>query len=157
MFLWFTHSKVWKTVLVHVCNQILPVFTHLWLDLQKLTKLSQELKSKLKPDTHALSRSINYMAIDSQVCFHRQLFANPVKQCWYITQLVGLLGTTNQNCWGAKSAANNCLNLSCGLCTFLLPAKNIVWLSVPNGRESPPSACPPTLTIPAHSHPPMTL
>ena len=42
------------------------------------------------------------MAIDSQVCFHRWLFYNPVKPCQCITGPVGPLGSTNQNWLGAK-------------------------------------------------------
>ena len=52
--------------------------------------------------THALSRNINYVAIDSQVCFHRCLFANPVKLHCCITEPVRPLGSTNQNWWDAK-------------------------------------------------------
>ena len=47
--------------------------------------------------THPLSGSIDYMAIDSQVYFHRWLFADPIKLYWCITGPVGPLGSTNQN------------------------------------------------------------
>ena len=40
--------------------------------------------------------------VDSQVCFHRQLFADLVKPSWYITGPVDPLGSTNQNWLGAK-------------------------------------------------------
>ena len=46
---------------------------------------------------YVLSRGINCVAIVGQVCFHRGLFANPVKPCWWITGPVGPLGSTNQN------------------------------------------------------------
>ena len=62
--------------------------------------MSQELKSKLRPNvndmyTYSMSKSINYVAIVKQVCFHRWLFANPVKLHWYITGPVGPLRSTN--------------------------------------------------------------
>ena len=39
--------------------------------------MAQELKFSLKPNiSDALSRSINYMTIDSQVCFQQQLTYN---------------------------------------------------------------------------------
>ena len=91
---------------------------------------------------------INYLAIDGQVCFHRQLFADPVKPCWCITGPVGPLGSTNQN-W---------------LCTKLLPMIVLIYPVVcvhscrllgtqhyclcSSGKEGPPSACPPTPTSP---------
>ena len=34
--------------------------------------------------THALFRSLNYVVIDSQVCFHRRFFVNPVKPCMLV-------------------------------------------------------------------------
>ena len=46
---------------------------------------------------HALSRSIDYVAIDGQVCFHIRVSADPVKSCWRITGPVGSLESTNQN------------------------------------------------------------
>ena len=68
---------------------------HMLLDLQKLCQMAQELKPNLiLMYTHALSRSINYLAIHS---FHRQLFANPVELRWCITRPMGAVGSTNQN------------------------------------------------------------
>ena len=52
--------------------------------------------------THAPSRDIKYVTIDNQVCFHRRLFANPVKPHWYITRPMEPLGTTKQNWCGVK-------------------------------------------------------
>ena len=45
---------------------------------------------------------INCLAIDSQVCFHGQLFADLVKPSWCITGPTGPLGSTNQNWLCAK-------------------------------------------------------
>ena len=50
------------------------------------------------------------MAIDSQVCFHRRLFANPVKLRRCITEPVWPLGSTNQNWWGAKLSQKLAVN-----------------------------------------------
>ena len=58
----------------------------------------QELKSKLCPNVNDTLRSINCLAINGQVCFHRWLFADPVRPCWCIKGPVGPLGSTNQNC-----------------------------------------------------------
>ena len=79
----------------------------MWLDLQKPALMAQELKSNLQHYindiyTHALSRNIKWVAIHSQVCFHRWLFSNPVKPHWCITGLVGPLGSTNQSWCGVK-------------------------------------------------------
>ena len=49
--------------------------------------------------THALTRNTKYLAIDGQVCFYRQLFANAVKprRCmsWSWGALIGLHGVPN--------------------------------------------------------------
>ena len=65
-----------------------------------MSQLAQELKSNLKlniNDTliHCPETSATYVAIDSQVCFHRQLFANPIKLRWCITGPVKPLGSNN--------------------------------------------------------------
>ena len=63
-------------------------------DLKQFSKIQSQLCPNIN---HALSRGINCVAIDGQVCFHGQLFADPVKPCWCITGPVGPLGSTNQN------------------------------------------------------------
>ena len=45
----------------------------------KLTKLSQELKSKLKPNINDTLMYCPEASINSQVYFYRRLFADPVK------------------------------------------------------------------------------
>ena len=62
---------------------------------------------KLKPNIndiliHCPEVSAMYMAIDSQVCFHRWLFADPVKLHQCITGPLESLGSTNQNWCGDK-------------------------------------------------------
>ena len=93
---------------------------------------------------HALSKNINCLALDSQVCFHRWLFADPVKPSWCITGPVGPLGSTNQNWLGAKllPMAVSIHPVVCvHPCRLLRAQYHCLW---PNGREGLPSACPPT-------------
>ena len=80
----------------------------MWLDLQKLTTILWEVKSKLCPNVNDslmqcyMSMNINCVAIDIQVCFHRWLFANSVKLSWCITGPIDPLASTNQNWLVAK-------------------------------------------------------
>ena len=88
------------------------------------------------------------MAIDSQVCFHRWLFANPVKPRRCITGPVGPLGSTNQNWLGAKLLPMAVLIypvVCVHPCRLLKTQHHCLWS---NGRENLLSACPPT---PTHS------
>ena len=104
-----------------------------------------------------MSRNINYVAIDSQVCFHRWLFADPVKLHWCITEPVGSLGSTNQNWLGVKLLPMAVLIypvVCVHPCRLLRTQHHCLC---PNGRENPPSACPPTPTTPAPSYPPTSL
>ena len=86
------------------------------------------------------------MATNSQVCFHRWLFANPVKPHWCITGPVGPLESTNQNWLGANLLLMAILvyPVVCVHPSHLLGAQN--HCLCPNGRESPHSACPSTPT-----------
>ena len=93
--------------------------------------------------THAQSRNINYKAIDSQVRFHRRLFANPVKPYWYITKPVGPLLNSNQNWLGDKLLPMAVLIhpvVCVHPCHLLRTQHNCLC---PNGRENPSSTCPP--------------
>ena len=86
---------------------IIHTWENMWLDLQKPTKLSQQWKSSLMLNVVAtyilpLSRYTNYEAIDSQVCFQRRSFANPVKPWQSTTESVGPLMGTNKAAWGVK-------------------------------------------------------
>ena len=71
-----------------------------------------------------------YVAIDSQVCFHRWLFANPVKPHWYITGPVKPLGSTNQNLWGVKLLTVSISTYPMD-CVHLSPSENTASVSVP--------------------------
>ena len=102
------------------------------------------------------SCTVLYLGIDSQVCFHRQLFANPVWPCWCITGPVGPLGSTNQNWLGAKLLPMAILIypvVCVHLCCLLRTQHHCLW---PNGREGLPSAFPPAPTTlhPFSTHPP---
>ena len=103
----------------------------------------------------ALSRNINCVAIHNQVCFHRQLFADPVRLHWFITGPVGPLGSTNQSWCGVKLLTMSVSTHPVGcahICHLLRAQHHCRW---PNGRESPSSACPPTPTVhPFPSYPP---
>ena len=83
------------------------------------------------------------MAIDSQVCFHRWLFANPVKPHQCITGQVEPLGCANQNWWGVRLLPISVLThpVDCVHLYHLLRRQHhCLW---PNG-ENPPSASTPT-------------
>ena len=91
------------------------------------------------------------MAIDSQVCFHGQLFANPVRPYWCITSPVGPLGSTNQNwlCFRLLPMAVLIYPVVCVHSYHLLGTQHYyLW---PNNREGLPLACPPTPTTPVPS------
>ena len=110
--------------------------------------MSQELKSKLCPDINNSLMHINCVAIDIQVCFHRQFFANLVKPSWCITGPVGPLGSTNQNWLGAKLLPMpvSIYPVVCvHPCCLLRAQHHCLW---PDSRESLPSACTPTPTTP---------
>ena len=99
---------------------------YMWLNLQKPSQFTQELKSNLIPNIQK-----HQVAIDNQMCFHRWLFANPVKPTLSATGPVEPLESTN-HVW-YQTTANVHLDLSCGLCTSLLPTTTVC----PNGREGP--------------------
>ena len=115
--------------------------------------MSQVLKSKLCPsinDSLIHCPAINCMAMDGQVCFHRWLFAYPVKPCWCITGPVGPLGSTNLN-WLCVRLLPMAVSVYLAVCVHSCRLLGIqhycLWL---NGREGPHSACPPTPTTPYH-------
>ena len=107
---------------------------------------------------HSPETSTTYVAIDSQVCFYRQLFSNLVRTFSCITGPVGPLGSTNQNWWDVKLLPIAVLIypvVCVHLCHLLRTQHHYLC---PNGWENPPLACPPTPTIPQpllthpHSH-----
>ena len=79
--------------------------------------------------------NINCMTIDSQVCFHKWLFVDPVKLSWCIAEPVGQLGSTNQDSLGAKLLPMDvsAYPVVCVHPCYLLRAHHhCLW---PNGRE----------------------
>ena len=73
-------------------------------------------------------------------------FCWPCKAVWWITGPVGPLGSTNQNCLCARllPVAVSIYPVVCvHSCRLLRTQRHCLW---PNGREDPPSACPPTPT-----------
>ena len=86
------------------------------------------------------------MAIDSQVCFYRRLFADPVKLSCCITRPLRPLGSINQNWLGAKLLPMTVLiyPVICVHPCHLLRTQH--HYLCPNDRENPPSACPLTLS-----------
>ena len=89
------------------------------------------------------------MAIHSQVCFHRRLFADCVKPHWCITGPVGPLGCTNQSWCGVKLLTISVSTHPVGrahICHLLRGQHHSMH---PNGSFCPPSACHPP-------HPPPT-
>ena len=91
-----------------------------------------------------------------QVCFHRWLFADPVKPRRYIIGPVGPLGTTSQNWWGARllPMAVSIYPVDCVHLCHLRRAQHHCLCS--NGRENPPSACIPCPLHPLTPHTYMT-
>ena len=86
---------------------------------------------------------------DSQVYFHRWLFANPVKPCWCIMGPMKPLGSTNQNWRGVKLLPMPILTYPADCVHICHLVKMQYHCLCPNGRENPPLACPPTPTTPA--------
>ena len=106
---------------------------------------------------HALSRNIKFVAIDSQIYFHRWLSADPVKLPWCITGPLEHLGSTNQNWCSVKllpvsvsSSPVDCVHL----CRLLAAwGHGLCPIYIANGRVGTPLACPPSPTTP---YPPPT-
>ena len=110
--------------------------------------MEKELKSNLQYDIndtlmHYISRNINCVAIRSQVCFHRWLFADRVKPHWCITGPVGPLGCTNQSWCGVKLLTIPVSTHPVGcvhICHLLRGQHHSMH---PNGSFCPPPACHP--------------
>ena len=111
-----------------------------------------------------MSQDINCLAIDSQVCIHGRLFANPVKLSWCITGPVGPLGSTNQNWLCAKLlpmavsiysvvCVHSCCLLGTQHCCLWSNGRGAhFWLARPGLMAGGP-----TFGLPARSHRPHPL
>ena len=85
------------------------------------------------------------MAKDGQVCFHRRLFANPVKPQRCTTEPVRPLDGINKDVGGAKLLlmTTSAYRVDCACICPLLKTQH--HCLCPNGRCNPPSASlPPT-------------
>ena len=120
------------------------------LDLRKPALMAQELKFNLQPN---INDTLNECTVQkhqlcsySQVCFHRRLFANPVKLHWCIAGLVGPLGSANQSWCGVKLLTMSVSTHSVGCVHICHLLRGQHHCQCPNGNENPASACPPTPT-----------
>ena len=127
------------------------LFSYIWLDLQKPTKLSQQQKPSLMFNivatfSHCPDIAINYEAIDGQVCFHRWSFANPVKPRWSTTESMGPLMGTNKAAWGVKLLVMTVWSnqVDCGSFCALLKTQHCClppcgWYCLPSASHPPPT------------------
>ena len=101
---------------------------------------------------YVLCRNIRCVPIDSQVCFHRQPFANHVKTSWHITRPVEPLESTNLNWCGFKllPVSVSTYAVNCAHPIHLLKPEHQYLCS--SEREGPPwlvhTLPPPTCPIP---------
>ena len=79
--------------------------------------------------TLVLPRNTKHMAIDGQVCFHKQPFSIPVKPLRCPTGFLGPVNGINKDVNGARLLPTT-LDLSCGLSLFLSPTKDTALPSV---------------------------
>ena len=90
------------------------------------------------------------MAKDGQVCFHRRLFADPVKPQRCTTEPVRPLDGINKDVGGAKLLLTTTSVYPVD-CTCICPLlKTQHHCLCPNGRSNPPSASHPPLPPPSH-------
>ena len=89
------------------------------------------------------------MAKDGQVCFHRRLFADPVKPQRCTTEPVRPLDSINKDVGGAKLLLTT-TSVDCACICPLLKTQH--YCLCPNGRCNPPSASHPPPATP-HRHP----
>ena len=88
------------------------------------------------------------MAIDSQVCFHRRSFADPVKQRQSTTESMGPLMGTYKAAWGVKlllTIVSSC-KVDCGSFCALLKTQH--YCLPPCGWCCPPASHPPSFSRP---------
>ena len=116
------------------------IYSHMWLDLWKLVQIAQELKSILLPNIKATLWRTKHMAKDGQVCFHRRLFADPVKPQRCTTEPVRPLDGVNKDVGGVKLllATTSVYPVDCACICPLLKTQH--HCLCPNGRCNPPSA-----------------
>ena len=98
------------------------------------------------------------MAKDGQVCFHRRLFADPVKPQRCTTEPVRPLNGINKDVGGAKLLLTTTSVYPVD-CACICPLQKTQHHCLcPNGRCNPPSASPPPPTHPfIHAIPDITV
>ena len=91
--------------------------------------------------------------IVGQVCFHRRLFADPVKPQRYTTEPVRPLDGINKDVGGAKLllTVSSVYPVDCACICPLLKTQH--HCLCPNGKCNRPSASHPPLPPPSHPHP----
>ena len=106
--------------------------------------------------TLALSRHTIDEAIDSQVCFHRRSFVNPIKPWRSTTRSMGPLMGTNKAAWSVKLLLMTVLSHQGWLWQCLCPAEDIallfasLWMVLPAFGFPPTSNIQPTPLLPAY-------
>ena len=98
-----------------------------------------------KRHIHALSRDTKHLRLDSQVCFFRWLFSDPLKPRGCISWTVWPLRCINKTAWGAKLIlmADLAYPMSCASLGHLLMAEHCqlclnVYFSLPTAPHLPP-------------------
>ena len=108
-------------------------------------QIAQELKSNLllniKPTLLYYPETPNTLTIDGQACFHRRLFADPVKPLRCTTGSVEPVNGNNKDVGEAmQTAASNCLNYPVDWICFCYLLKIQHCCLCPNGSYNPPPA-----------------
>ena len=111
------------------------------------------LTLKLRTYTLALSSRTKHIAKDDQVCFHRGLFANPVKPQRCTTEPVRSLDGINKDVSGAKLLLTTTSGYPVHCACFSPLLKTQHHCLCPNGSCNPPSAFHPS---PPPPRPPLT-
>ena len=141
-------------------HYLIVFFGCIWLGILSLVRHSSrnnparteiQIMAWHESHTPALSRHTNGRATNSQVCFHRHHFCDPVNSWQSSMECVVPLGRTNKATLGIKlpSATVPAWQVNCGcLCTSmnthgLLFCSN-VWKSPPTAPHPPPPPTPPT-------------
>ena len=125
----------------------------MWLDLQKPSQFTQELKSNLMPNIN--DTLMHPETSSSYRSAFRWLFINPVKWHWCITGPVEPIVSNNQKWWSVKLLPMSILTYPVGCVHFCYLAKTQHHCLCPIVKKGSPSVCPPTRTSsPPPSHPP---
>ena len=122
----------------------------MWLDLQKLSQITQELKSNLLVNIKLHSyttqkRQLKHMIIDSQVCFHTRHFTDPIKPQRCTTESVGPVNGIYKDVSGARLLPTTVSTYPVDWVCFCHWRHNTAACVPPLATHSPPLVCPPLL------------